>query len=69
MPHVNGGTDFYPDKGVAHGFIVMISPDGDVRLVADELAFPNGMVVTEDNSTLIIAEPFCEQADGVRHRT
>jgi sugar lactone lactonase YvrE len=56
--YVNGGTDFYPDKGVAPGFIATISPDGDVRLVADELAFPNGMAVTEDNSTLIIAESF-----------
>lgn len=27
-----------------------------VRQVADDIAFPNGMVVTPDNSTLIIAE-------------
>jgi sugar lactone lactonase YvrE len=29
-----------------------------VRQVADGIAFPNGMAVTEDNSTLIIAESF-----------
>jgi sugar lactone lactonase YvrE len=59
--YVNGGTDFYPDEGAAPGFIAMISPDGDVRLVADELAFPNGMAVTQDNSTLIIAESFASR--------
>jgi sugar lactone lactonase YvrE len=56
--YVNGGADFSPDEGVAPGFIAAISPDGMVREVADEIAFPNGMAVTEDNSTLIIAESF-----------
>ena len=55
---VNGGSDFYPDEGVAPGFIAAIGPDGVVRQVADGIAFPNGMAVTEDNSTLIIAESF-----------
>jgi len=56
--YVNGGNDFYPDEGVAPGFIAVINSDGAVRQVADELAFPNGMAVTDDNSTLIIAESF-----------
>lgn len=56
--YVNGGADFYPDEGVAPGFIAAISPSGTVREVADQIAFPNGMAVTEDNSTLIIAESF-----------
>jgi len=56
--YVNGGADFYPDEGVAPGFIAAITPDGTVRQVADNIAFPNGMCVTEDNSTLIIAESF-----------
>ena len=56
--YVNGGADFYPDEGVAPGFIAAISSDGTVRQVADGIAFPNGMAVTEDNSTLIIAESF-----------
>ena len=33
-------------------------PDGSVRQVADGIEFPNGMVVTPDNSTLIISESF-----------
>jgi len=36
--------------------IVLLTPDGSVREVASSLAFPNGMAVTPDNSTLIIAE-------------
>ena len=40
--YVNGGNDFYPDEGVAPGFIAAITPDGDVRQVADDLAFPTG---------------------------
>jgi sugar lactone lactonase YvrE len=36
----------------------LITPDGQARKVADDLSFPNGMVVTPDNSTLIVAESF-----------
>jgi sugar lactone lactonase YvrE len=36
------------------GFIAVRTPDGDVRRVAEGLAFPNGMVV--DGDTLIVAE-------------
>jgi sugar lactone lactonase YvrE len=56
--YVNGGNDFYPDEGVAPGFIAAVTPDGVVRQVAGDIAFPNGMAVTDDNSTLIIAESF-----------
>jgi sugar lactone lactonase YvrE len=40
------------------GLIALVTPDGVVRQVADNLAFPNGMVVTPDNRTLIVAESF-----------
>jgi sugar lactone lactonase YvrE len=43
---------------VAPGFIAAVTPDGVVRQVAGDIAFPNGMAVTDDNSTLIIAESF-----------
>jgi sugar lactone lactonase YvrE len=36
--------------------IVLLTPVGSVRQVADDFAFPNGMAITPDNSTLIIAE-------------
>jgi sugar lactone lactonase YvrE len=59
--YVNGGTDFQPGEGNAPGIIGLISPDGSVRRVADGIAFPNGMVVTPDNSTLIVAESFARR--------
>jgi sugar lactone lactonase YvrE len=40
------------------GVIALITPDGTARQVADQIAFPNGMVVTPDNRTLIVAESF-----------
>ena len=36
--------------------IALVSPGGVVRRVADGGAFPNGMAITPDNSTLIMAE-------------
>ena len=43
------------------GAIALITPDGKVRLVADDIHFPNGMVVTPDNSTLIVAESWARR--------
>jgi sugar lactone lactonase YvrE len=47
--------------GEAPGKIAMVSPDGEAREAADGLAFPNGMVVTPDNATLIVAESFARR--------
>ena len=46
----------FPGGEFAPGIIVLVSPDGSVRQVAAGVAFPNGMAVTADNSTLILAE-------------
>jgi sugar lactone lactonase YvrE len=54
----NGGTDFHPEEGVAPCVIALITAGGAVRQAAADIAFPNGMVVTPDNSTLIVAESF-----------
>jgi len=54
--YVNGRCDFDPGEGDPPGVIALVRPDGSVRQVADAIAFPNGMVVTPDNSTLIVAE-------------
>ena len=40
------------------GLIALITPDGLARKVADGIAFPNGMVITPDNETLIVSESF-----------
>jgi sugar lactone lactonase YvrE len=59
--YVNGGTDFHPESGLAPGVIVLVTADGSVRKVAEDIAFPNGMVVTPDNSTLVVAESFARR--------
>jgi sugar lactone lactonase YvrE len=56
--YVNGRCDFDPGEGDPPGIIALVTPDGSVRQVADAIAFPNGMIVTPDNSTLIVAESF-----------
>ncbi len=51
------GFDF-PGGEFATGIIALVAPDGSVRQVADGVVFPNGMVVTPDNATLIVAESY-----------
>jgi sugar lactone lactonase YvrE len=43
------------------GILALVTPDGSIRQVADRIAFPNGMVVTPDNATLIVAESFASR--------
>ena len=40
------------------GIVALVAPDGSAQPVADGIAFPNGMVVTPDDSTLIVAESY-----------
>lgn len=51
---------FVPMAGEAPkpGFVVLVTADGSVREVADDIMFPNGMAVTPDNSTLIVADSY-----------
>jgi sugar lactone lactonase YvrE len=59
--YVNGGCDFEASEGDPPGIIALVTPDGSVLRVADGIAFPNGMTITPDNSTLIIAESFARR--------
>jgi sugar lactone lactonase YvrE len=59
----NIGFDF-PEGEFAPGLIALVSPDGSVRQVADGLAFPNGMAVSQDNSTLLVAESYGGKLTG-----
>jgi sugar lactone lactonase YvrE len=53
----NIGFDF-PGGEPAPGLIALVTPDGDVRLVGDDFAFPNGMAITADGARLIVAESY-----------
>jgi len=46
----------FPGPAEVAGVIALVTPDGGARLVAHDLAFPNGMVVTDDGGTLVVAE-------------
>jgi sugar lactone lactonase YvrE len=52
------GFDMMAGAPYETGVVVLATPDGAVRQVADGLAFPNGMAVTADNSTLVVAESY-----------
>lgn len=41
---------------VPSGFITYIRADGKASVVAEDLFFPNGLIVTPDNKTLLVAE-------------
>lgn len=50
------GFDLYAGEPYAQGRIILVTLDGPARVVADQLDFPNGMVITPDGHTLIVAE-------------
>jgi sugar lactone lactonase YvrE len=50
------GFDMMAGEAPRPGHVILATPDGTVRRVAEDLAFPNGMAVTADNATLIVAE-------------
>src|SRR6184192_4944298 len=60
--YVNGGGfDLMTGDPFAPGIVALVTPDGSARQVADGLAFPNGMLVTSDNATLIVAESYAKR--------
>jgi sugar lactone lactonase YvrE len=52
------GFDLMAGAKFAPGTIAVVTAVGSARRVADGVAFPNGMAVTPDNSTLIVAESY-----------
>jgi sugar lactone lactonase YvrE len=38
--------------------LILVTPDGECRAVAQDLLFPNGSVITPDGKTLIVGESF-----------
>jgi sugar lactone lactonase YvrE len=63
--YVNG-AGFNPVAGEAFapGAVSLVTADGTVQQVAGDIAFPNGMAVTGDNSTLIVADSYGHQLAG-----
>jgi sugar lactone lactonase YvrE len=56
-----GGFKLMAGEPFAPGIVAIIVSDGSARQAAGDLAFPNGMIVTPDNSTLIVAESYAKR--------
>jgi sugar lactone lactonase YvrE len=54
----NFGYDLLGGGRPAPANLVLVLPDGAARVVAEDLSFPNGTVITEDRRTLVVAESF-----------
>lgn len=57
----NFGFDFDKGEAPATTSLLRVDPDGSIHIAAEDLSFPNGMVITSDGETLIIAETFAAQ--------
>jgi sugar lactone lactonase YvrE len=63
--YVNGGgSDFVAGEKFRPGMVALVEPDGSSRQVADGIAMPNGMAVTADGPTLIVADSYGKQLIG-----
>jgi sugar lactone lactonase YvrE len=52
----NFGFNLFERQPVQATVLVLVTPDGEKRIVADDLLFPNGCVITPDGHTLIVSE-------------
>jgi sugar lactone lactonase YvrE len=52
------GFDLMAGEAPRPGLVAVVTPDGRARQVADDVHFPNGMAVTADGATLIVAESY-----------
>ncbi len=59
----NFGFDLMGGAAPAPASLVRVDPDGTVTVAAEDLWFPNGMVITDDG-TLIVAETFAARLAG-----
>jgi sugar lactone lactonase YvrE len=47
-----------PSEEFTPAEIIMVTPEGNAQIVADNVIFPNGTVITPDNKTLIVGETY-----------
>jgi sugar lactone lactonase YvrE len=52
----NFGYDLHANAKPQFAEIILVTPDGAARVVADQMGFPNGTVITPDGRTLIVGE-------------
>ena len=54
----NFGFDLAAGAEITSTRLLRVDPDGSVSVAAEDVLFPNGCVITDDGSTLILAETF-----------
>ncbi len=54
----NFGFDLHQRAPFSPTVMLMVTPAGQVRVVAEDMHFPNGMVLAPDGRTLIVAESY-----------
>jgi len=52
----NFGFDFINNQPFIPAAIIMVTPEREAKVVAENMSFPNGMVITPDGKTIVIAE-------------
>ncbi len=57
----NFGFDLMGGAAPKAAELILVEPDGKARVVAHDLIFPNGTVITPDGTTLIIGESFANR--------
>ena len=61
----DGHTYFdFPGGEFAPGLVVLVTPEGNVDRAAGGLAFPNGMAISADGATLVVAESYANRLTG-----
>ena len=59
--YVNSIGFAFPGEEPAPGLVALVTPDGVARRVAGGLAFPDGMAITADGRTLLVAESYASR--------
>lgn len=56
----NFGFD-YQNEEFKPAEIILVTPDRNIQIAADNMNFPNGTVITPDDKTLVVAETFANK--------
>ncbi len=54
----NFGFSLHPPSEPRPAKLARITPQGEASVAADDLMFPNGMIITPDGATLVVGESF-----------
>lgn len=62
------GWDDTSDPAIQPASLLRVDPDGTVSVAADDLAFPNGIAISPDGETLLVAETFAARITAFDRR-